>query len=588
VRGETSHVEGAPRTAEEEIRIARTELRRGDLAHAARHASFALAVDPLRPDWRSLLDDIFDSAADAPALLPLETGENYYGHVAARARALAHAGRLDEALDLLCRVVHAHPTPAYLEWGREWLQEPGAAEAASATAVANLVALWVQRFPGRELAMEAVWRRAWGVHPEASMLAFAGASLLRRAGRLDAAETAARQCYALSGDWHGAVAIALVHRARGQVDESVAWYRRAQAHDPSDLTAHLDIGDMLLDAGRSEEARAAYEAVLERDPSHPWALPSCLFIRARAGDGGAREQLRTLGSDPAQERAVQLARELGETAEPYVHYLPEPSEASINLLRRLLERFATQPPAPGDALSVTLSGPEAPSCRLAIDRQLVFSAFDIRVQFTVKAVPTPDPRTSDPRAEHVLWEFDGFDARPALPPPRADVADTVARLAQTPFHLHDWRRRAREAAARLGPDAERSLLAVMVHPPVQQGEARSWVWIQAVQTAAALLIAHLDRGWAGSARRRLLLSLLRGPMDWTVDAAIIALSAIVEEDSDAALEAPHLFLELEGRIPDAGHCCYEYALMCHWMRLPGLAPAERDALVERRRRIEEA
>jgi tetratricopeptide (TPR) repeat protein len=560
-------------------------MRRGDLAHAARHAAAALAIDPLRADWRRLLDEIIDEAADPAALLPLED-ENWYGHVAARAQALARSGDVNEGLDLLCRVVKAHPTPAYLEWGREWLEAPGAAEAADPTHVAHLVALWAQRFPGRELALRAVWQRARAAHPDVAMLAFAGASMLRRAGRLDEAEAAAQDCYRLGGDWNGAVAVALVHRARGQVDESVAWYRRALEHDPADLTAHLDIGDMLLDAGRPDEARAAYDEVLAREPGHAWALPSALFIRARAGEAAARGRLLGLAGDTGHERAVLLARALTEAAEPYVHYLPEPQDAGVNTIRKVLEHFAATPPDPGDELALTLSSPEPPSCGLAIGHQLAFSGFDVRLRLKVKSVPRPDPRESAPGAELALWEFSGFEARPALPPPRADVADAVARLAQVPFHLDDWKRRAKEIAATLGVDAERSLLAVMVHPPLQQGEARSWVWIQSVQTAAALVIAGLDRGWAGSVRRRLLVSLLRGPMDWTVDAAVIGVAAVAEEDAEAAREAPQLFLELLRRVPDAGYCCYEYPLLCSWMRLPGVSDEEHAALAERRARLE--
>jgi hypothetical protein len=56
---------------------------------------------------------------------------------------------------------------------------------------------------------------------------------------------------------------------------------------------------------------------------------------------------------------------------------------------------------------------------------------------------------------------------------------------------------------------------------------RAWTWIWSVQVAAAFVIAQLEADWEGSFRKEALFSLVNGPMDWTVNAAIIALTVLV-------------------------------------------------------------
>jgi hypothetical protein len=110
----------------------------------------------------------------------------------------------------------------------------------------------------------------------------------------------------------------------------------------------------------------------------------------------------------------------------------------------------------------------------------------------------------------------------------------------------------------------------MVNPPPHPAQIPIWVWLQRVQVAAALIIACLDHGWQGSVRRRVLLSLARGPMDWTIEAAIIALAQIAQEEASAVGEITKLFENLALAQPSPGAVPYLSALVVCGLQLPGL------------------
>jgi hypothetical protein len=110
--------------------------------------------------------------------------------------------------------------------------------------------------------------------------------------------------------------------------------------------------------------------------------------------------------------------------------------------------------------------------------------------------------------------------------------------------------------------------------------------VYAVQVAAALALLGVDGGWQGSTRREALLGLALGPMDWTVDAAVVALARLAEHDEEARPEVHEVFAELSRAMPRPGHCSYERALVCAWTWLPDLPEAERRALEQRWHAIE--
>jgi hypothetical protein len=113
-------------------------------------------------------------------------------------------------------------------------------------------------------------------------------------------------------------------------------------------------------------------------------------------------------------------------------------------------------------------------------------------------------------------------------------------------------------------------------------------WLQRVQIAAALIISYVEEGqpWAQSFRRKGLVSIACGPVDWTANAAVIALGRAARRDPAVRAELDQLFPWLEGQIPKGSYTSYEYPLISTWLTLPKLDPATQKRLAEYKDRIE--
>ena len=105
------------------------------------------------------------------------------------------------------------------------------------------------------------------------------------------------------------------------------------------------------------------------------------------------------------------------------------------------------------------------------------------------------------------------------------------------------------------------------------------------KSPAALIIAELDQGWETSIRRQTLFDLVRGPMDWSITAAIIALTHLAEHNPFVQDEVRDLFLERRQQVPETGYTPYHLPLLEALLRLPNVDDelkttlrAERDAL----------
>ena len=77
----------------QDLQLARKLLSRGDFAHAAEHASSALASNPEWVEALELFDSIIDAAPEKGSLLkPGKTA--YFAHAAGHARVLYKIGRV--------------------------------------------------------------------------------------------------------------------------------------------------------------------------------------------------------------------------------------------------------------------------------------------------------------------------------------------------------------------------------------------------------------------------------------------------------------------------------------------------------------
>jgi tetratricopeptide (TPR) repeat protein len=565
---------------EDELAIAHRALREGDLGHAAFHIATALATDPSSAEAVAVFDGWFAACDNALALVSNRENEHWEGWFAMRARTYAKLGQPEIALPLLAKLAAAVPEKAYLSW-LPLIPNPGqVSDEAAESAAVELLQLahaipepLASDDPARgtvaaALGLLADWRE---VKRQLPVPLHATAIFLRKLGKIDEAVTAARALYDLRPDWRSIGTLTSTLRASGDFEGALEIARRGTELAPPDSRAALwlDVGDLCLDLDRVSEARHAYGAALALEPENVWARSSFPYARFRErGDEADRATLRQWSLEhPDDGRAFGLLSEIGQ---PLLEQPSVPSDATAGVFRQLHGSFLDDPPTSGPIrISMALSAPEAPSNMLV--RGLLERAFGQRIdiELSVGSSPTPDPREPLPGADVFLWRRagDGFEA--ALLPPDATVQRELGLIAATPYRLDSWAARARILGEALGPTRVGDLLASMVHPPplpdVRYDPPR---WVQNVQVAAALAISYVDRGWEGSNARATLLALARGPVDWSVTAAIVALMWTAKHQPRSVIEIEALFAELRRRESHTAGCSYDVALRQAWLLLP--------------------
>ncbi len=589
--------ETSERSADEEYDLACRIAEVGDFEHAAHHLAIALAAEPTNTTWRHTLEKWVDQVEDPDVLVPVDS-EMWYGDAAVRAYAMARLGDTDEAVNLIVQVDRSVEEPFYTRaWALDWLEEPGALQQVSPNRFGALVGALVQPFKeaahlcsADQAALERILQlidRHGPVEETEDHFELMHIAAVRKAGRFDDAEAAARRFMARQPGFISAVALANVLRHRDLPDEALAMMRQALAFEPDDVAIRNDIADTLFDEGRFTEAAEWYAQVLEREPEHDWALPSYWYCRyAQDQDEAWAERLKDLAEEDDNRRAGWLVQRFY----PYVGQLPEPADATANILRQLPEedfRGQGREDEPS-TVNVKISHLEAPSNQLAFD--LWIRSLNAHVALTVEvgSVAEPDPRDPIGPVEYALWEYEGTVAKPAVGPPQSSqVIEAVVALATRPFHDEQHWQHAYHLARRLGPEKASDLLATMVHPPMPPASVDPLEWVVRVQTAAAQIVANLDRGWAGSLRRRMLLDIARGPRDWATESAIIALRQVANQEPEARPEIRKLYRQLLGHVPKHGYCCYLYALLCNWLMMRDLPDAERQMIQDYWQQLED-
>ncbi len=568
---------------EQDVALARQALAEHDLAHATHHIGVALVSNPANYDWLGVLHEIIGRAPDPLQLAPIEGGESDFVTAATRSYILAQQGSMQEALSLLAQVVTTRPDVPYLQWASWWLQQPSAAQWLPYEFIAgDLVTPFLKFTSGCPCPMPKDDPRLLNVqianylcatfrqlHPQESFLYFAGAVIGRRLGTLDEALGLAQYAHQIEPSWRNCIGIANVYRDQGRVDDAVAQFDQAVKYDPEDVSAYLDAGDTLLDVKRYADALQSYQRCLAREPEHPWATASVHYANFKLrGDAADRVALLELRAGGDNHRAADLADEI-DPPMAYVNYLPRAGDASANAIRSIFERMYNNPAEHhGSTVRIKETHVESPSVVAAFYLQMEMWGPQVGLEWEVERIQQPDPRQPKTQVDFQLWAYDGVQARPNVGRPDSETAHAIHELAASPFHLEFWEPKARQLASRLGPGRLQALLGTMVHPPRPPDSSwRVLVWVQRVQVAAALVIAHLDAGWDGSQRKRALYSLLYGPVDWTVDAAIIALGCLARGDAAIRAEVEQAFAWMQNQVPQEGFTCFEYPLVSTWIAL---------------------
>jgi tetratricopeptide (TPR) repeat protein len=485
---------------------------------------------------------------DPTALVPIPSGSAYRGLVALRAFALEHTGRRGEACSLLLNVQASSPQLPYAERIVRWIESGDLDD----EDVGRMAALsnTCSGHPHLAVALLPALRHLVRHHPLNEAIAFSAVRAARNAGQTAEAVVMANGAYDRAPSWLTASARGIALAATGEVAAAIEAYRDALRHDPADITAWLDIGDLCILA-QPATACEAYDTVLAREPEHPWALPSRLYLRWRnEGDASARERILALAQ---QDRDNDRARLLARQVDRYEHRLVHPGSAIVNTLAGAIDQGVR-------LRKIGVSSLEPPSTLLVVAEVARQLGMAVAPKIEFNEIPQPDPRLPRAPVAFDVWTYrvGGLRravsdlreiARPALGKPRQEVASAVSDLATEPYSLSAWAERARTIGRELGPNAAVDLLATTVHPPPARGGAAAAAWIFGVQVAAALCLSGVDRGWAGSMRERSLLSLWLGPIDWTTTAALIALTEIaVNEPQVAPAIIPVITRELDGPI----------------------------------------
>jgi tetratricopeptide (TPR) repeat protein len=573
-----------------ELATAHSALARGELTHAAHHLSIALFTAPGRREGREFVDRLIAAGPDPLVLAPVG-GVTYTGMGALRACILARQEQLADAVGLILQVVMMKPDGTFLDWAVEWLTDPQAPGDLDLATVNNFLGWVLQRYPGNVIEdpgsrvfLERVLAFIEAARPRLpadQMFLFSRVSILRKLSRLDEALATAQELKAAFPGYFAATALGMVYQARGDKNRWYECYQDALQYDMQSIPARLELGDRFWDFGDLDNAEHWYQDAIRLDPGNAWAWPSLLCLRfIKTGDRQYRDQLEDLAAlQPGNARA----RSLLEWITPFVGFLPEPGDLIVNATRMLLENLRTDPNHPMARGMLKVNALEAPSARLALALAL---GKPPEINYVVEAVQSPDPRQPRVPVDYLLWKYKGTEPVAAVREPAGDLVTAISSLAAGNYHLRAWSDQGRRLAASLGPSRVMDLLGVMVHPPGPPPDVPAWFWLLKVQLTAALVLAHIDDGWQGSLRKKVLFSLANGPMDWTVTAAVVALTALALESPEIEAEVVGLFRELMHAMPQGGYVCYAYPLVCCYLYLPHITAEERSILRQWRSGLE--
>lgn len=584
-----SHAD-AKHEAERDAEQARQALTSGDLPHAIHHIGCALVSDPTRPEWLSILNEIIGKSPDPLALVPIQDGVDFVT-AATRAWIQGTIGNYPDALSLIGNVAKTRPDVPFLVWAEWWLGREGVVQSMDFDTLMSAILVPVMRIASscptpmddtddRKPNVEAGWRlvqRARQAHPQEFFIFIIEATVSKRLGQFDHALALAHHAATLKPNFTSHAAVAGVLRDMDRIDEAVAAFREALKHE-NDISAYLDIGDTYLEANRLEDAARAYQEALKVEAEHPWAEASLVYLRYRQeGQLADKVQLMRMRDDDRNDRAAALLGRIEPKME-YVNWLPRGGDASCNAVRSILERMFEDPAKHhGSVFKLSLSHVESPSVIAAFRLQMEMWGPHVGLEYKIENVPQPDPRVPKAQVPFQLWAWqpDG-SPMPAVQKPDPAVGRVVFELCEEPYHLIDvWAPRARELARglvqQMGPQAAlQHLLGTMAHAPRPPSSShRVLMWVQRVQVAAAMLIAHLDEGWQGSVRQQALYALAYGPVDWSVDAAIVALAYLARTDPAIRADVLQVFGWLRQQIPREGFTCYELPLAASWLHLGG-------------------
>jgi len=542
--------------AEQELVRCRADIAGGHLAEASRHVAWALALAPDHEQVYAVLEEFAAAVGSNAAAREYfkGSGGNVPGqNAAAIITLIAAEGDFSTAVQLLGSLVAIEPARP---WAAAPWFTPQLAQAVPARAVAKAVnpifdAVGYPEDSGVRAALLpwlAVIRGA-AARPDAA------ADVLRvlsgAARRLEAAAEAVAWCEkAVALDRKAGVTasnslvmLGLAQRDAGEPARAAKSWEAALKLAPNNVALLLDLSDLAF-------AQKDYATSLR------WAERASAIERGSAKVRGAVLSAKVRASGISAEHG--MLRDADSMAELFGLAL---ADRDNGYLRTLITRtsaglvWLNVVPPPTEALAASI-GEEARRgdvirinnlSMMVLEPPSAVHGVRMRhpeVQIEVGEVPEPDLRRAlQTEYGPAVWSYRGTRAEPAVPPPSAHAVALVYEVAAgvwaDPLAAY-------ERAAPLGALSAEDLLGLLAHVPApgEVGNSLDKVaglyWNRVVQAWVCIGILHhraLEEAWPTSARRGLLLRLLHGPEDWTVDAAAFALclAAWIQPQHNAAI-----------------------------------------------------
>ncbi len=567
-----------------ELQDAKREFAEGNVEQGLIHISRAIAEQTDNAEFLTFLDEIIAKTPEIETL-SIFREQTEFALAAVKAYILAKSDKFDDALSLLFQVVMTRPEIKYLQWVIKWADVPDFHKIVAPHKLCTYITDTVLNLPDlgeQNRIIRELWEEIFSIienfrtfYPDDDYLAFLHSISARRACKYDDAIEIAEVEFEKKQNYMTALAVANAYRDVGKIKKALEFYGKCLEFEPENIELKNDMAEMLCSSERIDEGIRLFEEVLEVEPENALAKPSFYYYQyLSTKDVDWRNKLERFSmAHPDFEHAAKLV----DSVTPYVGFLPEIREATIDIMRQLAKKFrdAADDDFKGK-INIDLPYPEYPSSRLSAEMMLALHDWDIPLIFSVQNVPTPDPRDVRGKPEYRIWVYKDGQPMPVVDAPTSEISRIIANIAVTSFNIHNWCEIAKAEAVELDSDELPSLLGIMAHPPMPHPDYEVWDWIFRVQLAASLIIAYIDDGWDNSLRKNVLFSLLHCAADWTVSTAIIALTELALDTSEIRAEIVDEFVELLDNKPNAGYWCVEYPLVTNLLRIPGLDDKTRE------------
>lgn len=527
-----------------EVRRCRNNIAAGNLAHAASHIGYAIAHDPAAGSVYDALSELAAAAGSSEAARQLLKGDGtnvFIGNAAAIIALLAGEGEVATAVELFAGVVAMDPaTPwAAAPWFGPALGADippvsvGRAVSTIWRAVGNPAPPDVARAltPWLDLSRAVAARADTGSDVLAALSALArrlgvpgeAVAWCQAAERIEARAGAAAKPGTL-------IMLGYAYRDDGRPAQAIEVWKRAASVAPHNADLLLDLADLTFDQGDFAESVcwAEQAAGIDGTAVKPWAALRAARFRAGVHDGLASDikpLIELVDLARARPEVAYLRTEVSRACAGarWLQVVPEPTEAIAGTFGEMaaIEESGEGEVTGARVMSSTLESPSAMS---------IFQAHFPQATVEVLEVPAPDmriPVTTD--FGPPLWAYLGTEAVPNAGRPSPEA---IERLYQITEGIWADPLAAYEQAAGFAGLEGADLLGLLAHvPPPRAEEWRATqrqlplYWQRLAQAWVCIGILHhrSDEPWNRSARRTLLLRLLFGPEDWTVDAAAFAL-----------------------------------------------------------------